>query len=388
MPRLEQEILEDVSILFLSTYSTQTTWRQTVSLANGYGQTFAHISVAFGFLRVLQHLVAWEIDLQVQDDMGLTALHYVYFFQQEESVIFLLRSGATRFVLDHLRRTPSDLGPQLDRKLALDSPGSCLDDHIDISVDMPDEAEMLKAKSLLAQRLQAEGDHYRESVSSRRKPYDLSKDTEPRNAPPTGTFSSPKVRFHRLYYVHKPLLRSHITHYIVVSTDLFTDHSRLPAANFAITLHGELKNFEEIFHNSYCMALNDPGPLVDDPDCPALADKYGIRKRSCYTAFIQVNEGDTYRYRTYPGFQTRSLEEAIIHQRQGHFYYSPFECRRIPAGKQQSLDPLSYSFHFTISVMRDSPLPSAAMAGRSGQDREASAVNYETERLPMHRQRR
>ena len=171
---MEEANLEDVSIQFLSTYSTHTTWRQTVSLANDYGQTLAHISVAFGFLRLLQHLVAWGIDLQVKDDMGLTALHYAYFFQQEESVVFLLCSGATRFVLDHLGRTPSDLGPQLDRKLASGSPDSCLDDHSDISdcdLDMPDEAEMLNAKSLLFQRWisQAGGDYYRESVSSRRK---------------------------------------------------------------------------------------------------------------------------------------------------------------------------------------------------------------------------
>ena len=198
MPRLEEVNLEDVSIQFLSTYSTHSTWRQTVSLANDYGQTLAHISVVFGFLRLLQHLVAWGIDLQVQDDMGLTALHYAYFFQQEESVVFLLRSGATRFVLDHLGRTPSDLGPQLDGKLALDSPDPCIDDHSDIcsshraqatdcDLDMPDEVEMLNAKSLLFKRwiLQAEGDHYRESVSSRREPYDLSKDTEPKNASPT-----------------------------------------------------------------------------------------------------------------------------------------------------------------------------------------------------------
>ena len=71
----------------IATYSIHTTWRQTASLANDYCQTFAHISVVFGFLCLLQHLVAWGIDIQVQDDMGLTALHYAYFFQQQESVI-------------------------------------------------------------------------------------------------------------------------------------------------------------------------------------------------------------------------------------------------------------------------------------------------------------
>ena len=157
-----------------------------------------HISVVFGFLRLLQHLVVWGIDLQVPDDMGLTALHYAYFFQQEECLVLLLRSGANRFVLDHLGRTPSDLAPQLDRKLRLDPLGSYIGDTCepcpsrcslvtDCDLDMPEEAEMLNAKYLLVQRwvLQVESDHCRESSPSRRKAYDLPRDTQLLDVPPT-----------------------------------------------------------------------------------------------------------------------------------------------------------------------------------------------------------
>jgi hypothetical protein len=189
---LEEANMEDVSIRFLSTYSTHTTWSKTVSLANDYGQTLAHVSVVFGFLRLLRHLVFWGIDLQVRDNRGLTALHYAYLFQQKECIFFLLRSSANRFVLDHLGRTPSDLGPQLDMELRLSPLDSCVDDNsdtwsshhhqvTDYDIDMLEEAEKLNlnAKYLLIQRwiLQVENSHYQESFPSRRKVYDISKDT-------------------------------------------------------------------------------------------------------------------------------------------------------------------------------------------------------------------
>ena len=192
-PRPEEANLEDVSIQFLSTYSTHITWRQTVSLTNDYGQTLAHIAVAFGFLRLLQHLVAWGIDLQAQDDMGLTALHHAYFFQQQECITFLLRSGANRLVLDHLGRTPSALGPQQDKEPGVDYSDSCVDDHNDISsrhVQVPDcdtntpEVENPDAKDLLVQNwiLKVNKDHPQGPFPSRRK---VSGDTEPLNDPPT-----------------------------------------------------------------------------------------------------------------------------------------------------------------------------------------------------------
>jgi len=169
----------------------------------------------FGFLRLLQHLVVWGIDLQVQDETGLTALHYAHFFQQQECIAFLLRSGANRFVLDHLGRTPSDLGPQLDGHPILDSLDSPGDSHSDTSshhvqvtdchINMPAEAEMLNAKYLLVQTWisQVEGNHSQESVPSKRKVCDPSRGTEQINAPPTMDSRSPQgnVPYILLYIV-------------------------------------------------------------------------------------------------------------------------------------------------------------------------------------------
>ena len=105
-PGQEEETIEDISIHFLCTCSTHPNWKELVSSRNEYGHTMAHICVTLGYLRLLQHLCAWEIDLNAVDHMGSTALHYAYLFRQEECAKLLIRSGANRFIRDGLGRTP------------------------------------------------------------------------------------------------------------------------------------------------------------------------------------------------------------------------------------------------------------------------------------------
>ena len=121
-PRLEEVNLEEISIHFLCTYSTHPNWTEIISSCNDYGQTMAHISVTLGYFRLLQRLFTWEIDLDVVDHMGLTALHYAYRFGQEECAGFLIHSGATA---DNLGRSGSSLDPSLEVRVhpAIDTGG-------------------------------------------------------------------------------------------------------------------------------------------------------------------------------------------------------------------------------------------------------------------------
>jgi hypothetical protein len=145
VPRPEDVNLEEISIHFLRTYSLRPNWKQTISSCNDYGQTMAHISVTLGYLRLLRHLFTWEIDLNVVDCMGLTALHYAHLFKQEECAKFLIQSGVDQFILDDLGRSPSDLDPFLEVRLhSVVDIGS--DSHaegaspIEYETEMPDEA--------------------------------------------------------------------------------------------------------------------------------------------------------------------------------------------------------------------------------------------------------
>ena len=155
--RLEEVNLEDISIHFLCTYSTDPKWKQIVSTCNDYGQTLAHIAVTLGYFRLLHHLFKWQIDLNAVDSMGLSALHYAYLFKQEECAKFLIHSGVDRFILDDLGRSPADLDPFLDLRS-----GSIMDMDNDRSADgappieydteMPDEAEKLYARQFLTEQ--------------------------------------------------------------------------------------------------------------------------------------------------------------------------------------------------------------------------------------------
>ena len=155
--RPEDVDLEEVSIDFLRTYSVHPNWKQIISSCNDYGQTMAHISVTLGYVRLLRHLFTWEIDLNVVDNMGLTALHYAYLFKQEDCAKFLIQSGVNQFILDDLGRSPSDLDPSLEVRLRsiMDIDGDGHADSaspIEYDTKMPDEVGRLYAKHFLVQQ--------------------------------------------------------------------------------------------------------------------------------------------------------------------------------------------------------------------------------------------
>jgi len=75
-----------------------------VSTSNDSSQTFAHLSVLYGYISLLERLVEWRIDLTVADTSGLTALHYAYLKEDRESIRILLSGGAPSSVEDRLGR--------------------------------------------------------------------------------------------------------------------------------------------------------------------------------------------------------------------------------------------------------------------------------------------
>ena len=82
-----------------------------VSTSNDSSQTLAHLSVLFGYISLLKHLVDSRIDLTIADTSGLTALHCAYLKEDRESIRILLSAGASPSVEDKLGRVPRDLAP-------------------------------------------------------------------------------------------------------------------------------------------------------------------------------------------------------------------------------------------------------------------------------------
>jgi hypothetical protein len=96
----------------------------------------------------------------------------------------------------------------------------------------------------------------------------------------------------------------------------------------------DLKLLEDIFKKASWLQHNRHEPLIGGPDCPALAEAYGERGRSCFIVFVHQKSDRTYGCRHEAcfqengegGYSTRSLENVIRHQRYHHFYHQPFIC--------------------------------------------------------------
>ena len=83
-----------------------------ISKTNDYKQTLAHFAVLFGYTNLLRRLVEWNIDLNVADFNGFTALHCAYKKGDRVCVDLLLQNGASETVLDALGRAPPHLMPE------------------------------------------------------------------------------------------------------------------------------------------------------------------------------------------------------------------------------------------------------------------------------------
>ena len=73
---------------------------------------------------------------------------------------------------------------------------------------------------------------------------------------------------------------------------------------------------------------NNHEPLVGDPDCPFLAQTYGLSRRSCLTVFVDADDtiGHKCRFERCFEFTFNTLDEALKHLRQHHFGNRPFAC--------------------------------------------------------------
>ena len=96
---------------------------------------------------------------------------------------------------------------------------------------------------------------------------------------------------------------------------------------------------------------NDLEPVVGHPDCPELADEYGIAGASCYTVFVEINEDGTYgcRYERCFPFQFSSLDDAIRHLRDYHFGHQPFVCD--PCSRKSWYVPTILFYPLTIPFL-------------------------------------
>ncbi len=104
--------MENVAFRFLASFVGSSCWRDTISFTNNHNQTLAHLAVLFQYTALLEKLVEWGVNLDVQDLNGFTALHCAYLCKDWECVRLLRCAGADEDLEDNLVRssTPSSDG--------------------------------------------------------------------------------------------------------------------------------------------------------------------------------------------------------------------------------------------------------------------------------------
>jgi hypothetical protein len=98
---------EEVATQILSSFSTHSNWRETVSYSNKYGQTLPHLAIPLGYTRLLEKLISWGINLSVRDATGATALHFAYLYNQPNCVSLITEHRVETHIHDEPSRNPS-----------------------------------------------------------------------------------------------------------------------------------------------------------------------------------------------------------------------------------------------------------------------------------------
>jgi len=101
--------MENVAFRFLASFVGSPCWQDTISFANNHNQTLAHLAVLFRYTALLEKLVEWGMNLDVQDLNGFTALHCAYLCKEWECVRLLRCAGADEDLEDNLGRRPVDV---------------------------------------------------------------------------------------------------------------------------------------------------------------------------------------------------------------------------------------------------------------------------------------
>lgn len=90
----------------------------------------------------------------------------------------------------------------------------------------------------------------------------------------------------------------------------------------------DLQTLEEIYSNAPWLIYDVHEPLIGDQDCPHLAQAYGLRGRSCLSAFLDAQDDGSVkcRFERCFAFAFSTVDKGLKHLRDHHFGHRPFVC--------------------------------------------------------------
>lgn len=112
-PEFEKLVIDSLSVLDVRDSSGEPVpLKSIISHQTKTGQTLLHLAVSMNFPSLVESLIARDIDLDVQDNNGYTALHFAAIYNSDCCARQLINAGAKRCLRTHNGQTASDLAPE------------------------------------------------------------------------------------------------------------------------------------------------------------------------------------------------------------------------------------------------------------------------------------
>ncbi|KAI0812685.1 hypothetical protein BC629DRAFT_1589411 [Irpex lacteus] len=110
-PELEKLVLDFLSILDTPLAVPTRSVASAISHANASGQTLLHLATFLGFTEIVEFLIEHDIDLDVRDRNGFTALHFAALGKSTTCARLLIEAGAGMDIVNALGKTPAEIAP-------------------------------------------------------------------------------------------------------------------------------------------------------------------------------------------------------------------------------------------------------------------------------------
>lgn len=107
----ESVIVDFLSVLDVDVGQSTTSMSSAISHTTPSGQTLLHLAALLGFTALTRFLIAHDIDLDVRDRNGYTALHFAAIARTKGCAGVLVEAGADVEIVNVLGKTPQEQAP-------------------------------------------------------------------------------------------------------------------------------------------------------------------------------------------------------------------------------------------------------------------------------------
>ncbi|PSS38041.1 hypothetical protein PHLCEN_2v126 [Hermanssonia centrifuga] len=107
----EKLILDFLAVIDIDTHVSTQSLESIISHTTTSGQTLLHLAAFLGFSTVVEFLLKHQIDVDVRDKNGFTALHFAAIKDSAACARMIVEAGAALDIVNALGKTPAEVAP-------------------------------------------------------------------------------------------------------------------------------------------------------------------------------------------------------------------------------------------------------------------------------------